>query len=336
MSRALLAGDTDYSFQSLDEMENDLKDWEKGLSDVIQLLEKHSESLKRTNYWNKINPDIQMAFEKSLAFFQASNEEISSILCEIGTEIETHHVKRLEKIGKTAFKLNRRIRSCWHDESWEISKEYGNQNFLRVESFYRESSDMFADMYDLEHLSNRLNDFVGKKRSLAEEKKMEIPSATNNGKVFISYSHDNKEHKEWVRKLATRLRSDGIDVILDRWELVPGDQLPSFMEKSVNESGCVLVICTPNYKVKSNKRQGGVGYEGDIMTSEILSDKNHRKFIPILKGKSREESIPTWLVGKFCIDLSGEPYSQEEYQDLLETLLGTREKAPPLGTPPHK
>lgn len=35
--------------------------------------------------------------------------------------------------------------------------------------------------------------------------------------VFISYSHDNDEHKEWVLQLATRLRSNGIDVILDRW-----------------------------------------------------------------------------------------------------------------------
>ena len=37
--------------------------------------------------------------------------------------------------------------------------------------------------------------------------------------VFISYSHDSDEHKNWVLQLATRLRSNGVDVILDRWNL---------------------------------------------------------------------------------------------------------------------
>ncbi|WP_158009563.1 SEFIR domain-containing protein, partial [Bathymodiolus thermophilus thioautotrophic gill symbiont] len=36
-------------------------------------------------------------------------------------------------------------------------------------------------------------------------------------KCFMSYSHDNKEHEEWVLSLATRLRENGVDVILDQW-----------------------------------------------------------------------------------------------------------------------
>lgn len=48
--------------------------------------------------------------------------------------------------------------------------------------------------------------------------------------VFISYSHDSLEHKQWVLELATRLRANGIDAILDQWDLKPGDDLPKFME----------------------------------------------------------------------------------------------------------
>lgn len=44
-------------------------------------------------------------------------------------------------------------------------------------------------------------------------------------KVFISYSHDSEEHKEWVLELATNLRKHGIDVILDQWELAVGKDL---------------------------------------------------------------------------------------------------------------
>jgi len=76
---------------------------------------------------------------------------------------------------------------------------------------------------------------------------------------FISYSWDDEAHKEWVRKLAERLRGDGIDVTLDRWAAVPGDQLPVFMEKSIRENQFIIVICTPRYKVRSDNREGGVG-----------------------------------------------------------------------------
>lgn len=150
-------------------------------------------------------------------------------------------------------------------------------------------------------------------------------------KAFISYSWDNNEHKNWVREFATRLRNDGIDVILDQWHLVPGDQLPEFMERAVRESDYVLIICTHKYKERSNNRQGGVGYEGDIMTAEVMSTRNQRKFIPILRQSLWVDSAPNWLSGKYHIDLSSTPYPEKYYNDLLTTLLGTREKAPPIG-----
>ena len=38
----------------------------------------------------------------------------------------------------------------------------------------------------------------------------------NNPSCFFSYSWENKEHKDWVRVLATKLRDNGIDVTLDK------------------------------------------------------------------------------------------------------------------------
>lgn len=162
----------------------------------------------------------------------------------------------------------------------------------------------------------------------AESKDVIVP------KAFISYSWDNDDHKNWVRELATRLRGDGIDVTLDQWHLVPGDQLPQFMEQAVRESDYVLIICTHKYKERSNNRQGGVGYEGDIITAEFMTTRNPRKFIPILRQQSWTDSAPNWLLGKYHIDLSSSPYLQKYYDDLLTTLLGTREKAPPIGVAP--
>jgi hypothetical protein len=157
-----------------------------------------------------------------------------------------------------------------------------------------------------------------------------------NPTVFISYSWDDERHKEWVRDLAARMRSDGIDVKLDQWEAVPGDQLPKFMEQSIRENDFVLVICTSNYKRKSDNREGGVGYEGDIMTAEVHTTGNHRKFIPVMRRGPWIDASPSWLLGKYHVDLTGEPYGDKDYDDLLATLYGRREKAPPLGPIPAK
>lgn len=152
-------------------------------------------------------------------------------------------------------------------------------------------------------------------------------------RAFLSYSWDSSPHKEWVKGLATRLRGDGVDVTLDHWSLVPGDKLPEFMERAIRENSYVIIICTPNYKAKSDQRKGGVGYEGDIMTGEVLNKRNDREFIPVLRSDQREASLPSWLIGKYSIDLSGDPYSELQYTDLLQTLHNRREQAPPLGRP---
>ena len=155
-------------------------------------------------------------------------------------------------------------------------------------------------------------------------------------KVFVSYSWDDDRHRDWVRDLASRLRSDGVDAGLDRWKLAPGDQQPEFMERAVRENDFVLIVCTPRYKERADGRVGGVGYEGDIMTAEVLSERRQRKFIPVLRAGDWSTALPSWLLGKLSIDLRGDPYPEERYRALLDALLGRSPQAPPLGRPPQE
>ena len=152
-------------------------------------------------------------------------------------------------------------------------------------------------------------------------------------RAFISYSWDDDSHKQWVADLATDLRNDGVDAKLDQWHAVPGDQLPVFMEREIRENDYVLIVCTPNYRLKSDARKGGVGYEGDIMTAEVHTQGNHRKFIPVLARGTWEESAPSWLKGKYYVDISSEAKYETNYSDLTATLLNRRPTAPPLRTP---
>jgi TIR domain len=150
-------------------------------------------------------------------------------------------------------------------------------------------------------------------------------------RAFISYSWDSEAHKAWIAELAARLRSDGVDVILDQWHVRLGDQLPQFMETSVRDSDFVLIICTPRYKERSNQRSGGVGYEGHVITAEVFYSQNQRKFIPVLRLGEWDQAAPSWLLGRIFADLRGEPYSESTYQNLKNTIRRMLPEAPPIG-----
>jgi hypothetical protein len=148
-------------------------------------------------------------------------------------------------------------------------------------------------------------------------------------KVFISYSWDGDTHKQWVRDFAIRLRRDGLEVILDQWNTGLGDRLTRFMEWAVRESDYVLCICTPRYKEKSDSQNGGVGYEGYIMTAEFFHNPDQRKFIPVLRMGEWIEVAPSWLLGIIYVDLRDNLYSGRNYEELLSMLKGDHPSGPP-------
>ncbi|MBK9924035.1 MAG: TIR domain-containing protein [Anaerolineales bacterium] len=169
-------------------------------------------------------------------------------------------------------------------------------------------------------------------QKITTEPKKKLPKlgVENPPKVFISYAWEDDVIK-WVRNFAARLRADGVDAILDQWSAVPGDPLSDFMEKSLRESEYVLVVCTPKYKNKSDGREGGVGYEGNIITGELLAKNNHRKFIPVLYKGPWQLAAPSWASSKFYVDLSDSINAGENYRNLLRTLYRKNATPPPLG-----
>ena len=101
------------------------------------------------------------------------------------------------------------------------------------------------------------------------------------------------------------------------------------MEKAVRENDYVIVICTPAYKRKADMREGGVGYEGDIMTGEAFALKNRRKFIPVLRSGEWPEASPSWLLGNYYVDLRESP-DDDSYSLLLDTLHRRLPEPPPV------
>ncbi|PPT49596.1 toll/interleukin-1 receptor domain-containing protein [Xanthomonas arboricola] len=138
-------------------------------------------------------------------------------------------------------------------------------------------------------------------------------------KAFISYSHDSQDHKKWVLDFAVRLRNNGIDAMLDQWDLKPGDDLPLFMERGMNSADRVLMVCTDNYVGKANSGVGGVGYERMIVTADLLKKIDSNKVIPLIRQNGTHE-VPVFLQSKFFLDFSRPDQFEFSFDELIRTL----------------
>jgi len=153
--------------------------------------------------------------------------------------------------------------------------------------------------------------------------------------VFISYSHDSQPHKDWVLKLATDLRNNGVDATLDQWDLSPGQDKSAFMQRGIAESDRVVLVCSENYVQKTEGRIGGVGYERLIVTSEIVQDIDTKKFIPVVRNNNSERKTPVFLGPRLYIDFNNDANYQMKLEELLREIHGAPATVkPPLGQNP--
>jgi hypothetical protein len=119
--------------------------------------------------------------------------------------------------------------------------------------------------------------------------------------VFISYSHDSREHADRVLAVANRLREDGIDCILDQYEESPPEGWTMWMDRHITNDDFVLMICTENYycRVMGEEAPGeglGVKWEGKLIYQHIYrADSTNTRFIPVLLAADQVSCIPTPL-----------------------------------------
>lgn len=148
-----------------------------------------------------------------------------------------------------------------------------------------------------------------------------MSSTTEHPKIFISYSWSGSDHEQEVIELATTLRNHGVDAILDKWDLKPGQDKFVFMESMVTDASVVkvLVLCDRRYQDKANSRAGGVGTESQIISQELYAKVQQTKFIPVVfeKDDAGEPCLPIFMKGRIYVDFS----SADRYGTGLDELL---------------
>lgn len=157
--------------------------------------------------------------------------------------------------------------------------------------------------------------------------------------LFISYSWTNDGHIAWVANLARRLRANGVDVHLDKWDVRVGHDLNLYMERYAEQSARVLVVLSDDYGPKADGRaeqSTGVGTETAIVSPTVYQQLGKNRVIPVVPSSGTVASqpvVPRYLNGRSWIDFRGN--YEAAYEQLLRELHGVPiEVAPPLGANP--
>lgn len=256
--------------------------------------------IKSISVSNKIIQSIQQYFEDNLF----SAEEKNFLLSELKPYIENFGVDTIESLA------NRIVLAGNQKEHAEIISEYE-----KTITSLNQIQELLSKHFNGEYLMTTI-----------------IEPA-----VFIFYSHDSEEHKNWGLQLATRLRSNGVNVILDRWNLKLGSDLASFMERGLSKSQRIISVCSDIYVKKANDGKGGSGYEKQIMTAEFINDQNTNWVIPLIRNNRNPKKTPTFLGGRMYISFEDTHLYESKYEEPLRDLLDEPVlPIPPIGKNPFQ
>jgi len=158
-------------------------------------------------------------------------------------------------------------------------------------------------------------------------------------KVFISYSWSTPGHQSLVQQWAEQLVADGIDVVLDIYDLKEGHDKFVFMERMITDPSVthVLVICDKAYSEKADARKAGVGTESQIISREVYEKVEQSKFIPIACEFSDDGNpfLPTFLKSRIWINFSSPEAVNENWERLIRLIFGKPlHEKPKIGKPP--
>ena len=151
-------------------------------------------------------------------------------------------------------------------------------------------------------------------------------------RVFISYSHDSEEHRQWVLELANRLRNEGVDCWIDRFDPDPSDGWPRWMEQQLAQAQFVLVVCTATYRrrfdgLETPDRGLGVNWEATLIAQAIYERRERPRFVPVIPDGLQGNVVPDPLGNRSRYQLPS------QYDDLYRLLTNQPEVVPrPLGS----
>lgn len=141
-------------------------------------------------------------------------------------------------------------------------------------------------------------------------------------KVFVSHASEDKDR--FVLSFAKRLRENGIDAWIDKWEMLPGDSLvDKIFEVGLKEATAVVIVLSENSITKPWVKE-------EINAAFVNRINAKCKLIPLLIDDCE---VPACLQTTLWEKISNLSSYDEAYKRIELAILGKTDK-PPLGATP--
>jgi hypothetical protein len=141
-------------------------------------------------------------------------------------------------------------------------------------------------------------------------------------RVFVSHSSEDKER--FVNRFAARLRENGVDAWLDKWEMLPGDSLvDKIFEEGLKGSRAVIVVL-------SNASVESTWVREELNAAMVKRIETGSKLIPILLDDC---SVPEALKHTIWERVKNVNSYDSEFARILAAIFGIYER-PPIGEAP--
>ncbi|MBZ9559703.1 MULTISPECIES: toll/interleukin-1 receptor domain-containing protein [unclassified Modicisalibacter] len=142
-------------------------------------------------------------------------------------------------------------------------------------------------------------------------------------KVFISHASEDKPR--FVSAFATRLRENGVDAWLDRWEMLPGDSLvDKIFEEGLKEAQAVIIVLS-NFSVSKP------WVSEELNASIVARISKGTKIIPVVIDDC---DVPEALKSTLWERVVDPSDFDEPLRRILAAIFDVREK-PEVGEPPE-
>ncbi|MCH8164106.1 MAG: toll/interleukin-1 receptor domain-containing protein [Planctomycetes bacterium] len=149
-----------------------------------------------------------------------------------------------------------------------------------------------------------------------------MPQASSPPRVFISHASEDKDR--FVVELAKKLRDNGVDAWLDKWEMMPGDRLvDKIFEEGIKNATALIVVLS---KVS--------------VTKPWVREELNAGFVKRVSGKCRlipvvldDCAVPECLQSTLWQRITNLTDYSEELQRILSSIFGVTDK-PPIGASP--
>lgn len=152
--------------------------------------------------------------------------------------------------------------------------------------------------------------------------------------AFISYTHETPEHNDRALDLANKLRAQGVNCEIDKYQISPPEGWPLWMQKQIQKADFVIVICTQTYLRRCTGEEiagkgKGAAWEGRSIYQILYDAVENRRVIPVVFAPEDVANIPLILKSATYYDLSNEDGYRALHRALTNQPRITR---PPLGS----